>query len=151
MRLSIYYINILDVCRALGKILIWNEWNNKERYIHKSRRICNFWYTLLRSINILISEKDTFPTIPTQQGQIVYIGVPIYFIHIFHEPHQGIYSTWNSKNSPKKTSGIISNSRWQKRKERPNRLNNNGDMFNKVKRAVVCEWRSVWICKWHPS
>ena len=39
---------------------------------------------------LLISEKDTLPTIPTKQGQTVYIGLPIYFVHIFHETHQGM-------------------------------------------------------------
>ncbi len=29
---------------------------------------------------VIISEKDTLPTIPTQQGQTVYIGLPIYFV-----------------------------------------------------------------------
>ena len=37
--------------------------------------------TCLYVCHILISEKDTLPTIPTQQGQTVYnIGLPIYFV-----------------------------------------------------------------------
>ena len=32
--------------------------------------------------SLLISKKDTLPSIPTQQGQTVYIGLPIYFTNL---------------------------------------------------------------------
>ena len=38
-----------------------------------------FNFSIMKPI-ILISEKDALPTITTQQGQTVYIGLPIYYL-----------------------------------------------------------------------
>ena len=55
-------------------IVDFNDFPNKIQLLHNID-ICVYYKNL-----ILISEKDTLPTIPTQQGQTIYIGLPIYFV-----------------------------------------------------------------------